>query len=420
MKYDRIEIGDNIGLTTIIDEKFKSSMLTVRFIIPLDKEKASDNTIGFSILSDANSQSKTIAELSEVLSELYGSSISSFSRKRGDLQVLGITASWLSNRYAIYGEDIQGGMLQIFSDCLFSPNVSDGAFDEELFGIEQKELFDRIEAELNSKRAYAYSRAASIAFRDEPAGNYSYGTRQTAEAATAASTYAAYRHILETAVIEATYVSADPDPKVEEMLRKGFADVERQPRPVEYISKSPLKPQPETVSEEFDVRQCQMFMVMKTSFADPYALKLFSVILGETATSKLFRNVREKLSLCYHCSCGASFTKGALIVDSGVERRNIEKAKDEILAQLDEVCKGNITDEEINSSLRYIENALCQIGDTMASYSGWYFERLCEGEVITPQELFSRYSSVTRESLVEAAKSIKLDSVYLMLDKEEK
>jgi len=142
--------------------------------------------------------------------------------------------------------------------------------------------------------------------------------------------------------------------------------------------------------------------------------------LGETATSKLFRNVREKLSLCYYCSCSASFTKGALIIDSGVERRNIEKAKDEILAQLDEMCRGNITDEEINGSLRYIENALCQVGDTMASYSGWYFERLCEGEVITPQELFSRYSSVTRESLVEAAKSLKLDSVYLMLDKEEK
>ena len=420
MKYDRIEIGDKIGLTTIIDEKFKSSLLTVRFIIPLDKKSTSDNAIGFSILSDANSQHKTIAELSEVLSELYGSSISSFTRKRGDLQILGITSSWLSNRYAIYGEDIQGGMLKIFSDCLFSPNATDGAFDDELFNIEQKELFDRIEAELNSKRSYAFARAAAVAFRDEPAANYSYGTRETAEASTAASAYAAYRHILETAVIEASYVSADPDPKIEEMLRKGFAAVERHPLPVQFISRSPLKPEPETVSEEFDVRQCKMVLTLKTPSEDIYAMKLLSIILGETATSKLFRNVREKLSLCYYCSCSVSMTKGTLIIDSGVERSNIEKAKAEILAQLDEVCRGEITDEEINSALLYTDNALCQIGDTMSSYSGWYFERLCDGEVLTPQEIFSRYSNVTRERLTEAAKSLKLDSVYLMLDKEAK
>ena len=190
--------------------------------------------------------------------------------------------------------------------------------------------------------------------------------------------------------------------------------------PVQFISRSPLKPEPETVSEEFDVRQCKMVLTLKTPSEDIYAMKLLSIILGETATSKLFRNVREKLSLCYYCSCSVSMTKGTLIIDSGVERSNIEKAKAEILAQLDEVCRGEITDEEINSALLYTDNALCQIGDTMSSYSGWYFERLCDGEVLTPQEIFSRYSSVTRERLTEAAKSLKLDSVYLMLDKEAK
>lgn len=420
MNYDRIEIGDRIGLTTVIDEKFKSSLLTVRFIIPLDKSRASDNVIGFSILSDANSEHKTIAEMSEALSELYGSSISSFSRKRGDLQIVGMTASWLAGRYALYGEDIQGGMLKIFSDCLFSPNAADGAFDSELFTIEQKELLDRIESELNSKRSYVIARAAAEAFKGEPAENYSYGTKETALASTAASAYEAYRHILETAQIEATFVSAEPDPNVEAMLRKGFAAIERRPVPVSFISRSPLKPEPVTVSEEFDVRQCKMVMILKTPCEDIFALRMLSAILGETATSKLFMNVREKLGLCYYCSSQMSLTKGALFIDSGVERENIEKARAEILAQIEEMCKGNITDEEIESVILYTDNGLCQIGDTAYSYSSWYFERLCEGKIIAPQDIIEDYRAVTRERIVEAAKTLKPDTVYLMLDKEAK
>lgn len=418
MKYDRMEIGEKIGLTTIIDEKFKSSLLTVRFILPLDKKRTSDNVIGFSILSDANSEYRSIAEMGEALSELYGSSISSFSRKRGDLQIVGVTASWLASRYSLYGEDIQGGMLKIFGDCLFSPNAENGEFDAELFSIEQKELFDRIEAELNNKRGYAITRGTAAAFRGEPAEYCSYGSKETAQASTAASAYAAYRHILETAQIEAAFVSSEPDPNVEKMFRERFASVERHPVPVSFISRSPLKSETVTVSEEFDVRQCKMVMVLKTPSEDRFALKMLSTILGETATSKLFTNVREKMSLCYYCSCQISLTKGALIIDSGVERANIEKAKTEILAQIDEMCRGNITDEEIESALLYTDNSLCQIGDTMSSYSGWYFERFCDGRIIDPHEMFDDYSSVTRERIVEAAKTLKLDTVYLMLDKE--
>ena len=81
MDYKRVEIGDKIGFTTVIDEKFKSALLTVRFILPLDKDTAADNIIGMSLLSDTNSEYRTIAALNEAVTELYGSGISSFSRK---------------------------------------------------------------------------------------------------------------------------------------------------------------------------------------------------------------------------------------------------------------------------------------------------------------------------------------------------
>lgn len=127
----------------------------------------------------------------------------------------------------------------------------------------------------------------------------------------------------------------------------------------------------------------------------------------------------KKLSLCYYCASRTNGYKNSISVDVGVERGNIEKAKAEILRQLDEIKNGNITDEEISSARLSMDNAFTSIGDTPSSYSGWYFDCLCDGEVMTPQEKFSRYASVTKEDIIDTAKSLGLDSIYIMYDKEE-
>ena len=129
-------------------------------------------------------------------------------------------------------------------------------------------------------------------------------------------------------------------------------------------------------------------------------------------------NVREKLSLCYYCASRLVPPKGALMVDCGVERGNIENAKDEIIRQLDEVRKGNITDEELSSAMLTLDNALTQIGDTPSSYSSWYFERFCDGRILTPAEEFVEYQNVTKARIIQAANSLVLDSIYIMYDKE--
>lgn len=420
MKYKRIELGDHIGFSTVIDEKFKTSLLTVRFITELSKDTVAETTLGMSMLSDTNSVYNTIAEMSEALTELYGSGMSSFASKRGDILVTGLSASWLSGKYALYGEDIQGDMLKIFSDCLFRPNAENGEFDKDAFVIAKQELLDRIDAELNDKRAYAIAKGVSLAFRGEPAEARCYGTKETASAVTPAGAYSAYCCILENAQVEIIFVSAEEDPRVEKMMSSGFSAIDRHPVSVEFISHSPLKPEPVTESEEFDVKQCKMVLSFKTDTDDVFALKLFGIMFGELPTSKLFLNVREKLSLCYYCSCRTSFVKGSLMVDSGIERENIDKTKAEILHQLDEMQNGNFTDDDIEKALLAIDNSMNQVGDTPTSYSGWYFERFCEGNIITPAERMEKFRSVTKERIIAAARSMKLDSVYLMLDKEAK
>lgn len=419
MKYNRTELAGNIGYSSVIDEKFKTSFLTVRFITVLDKEKAAANSLAISSVSSSSKEYNTIAKMNEKLSSLYGAALVSFSRKRGDVQILGLSASWINSRFAIDGEDLDGEMLDILKGCIFAPNVVGDGFDEETFRITKKDLLDRIDAELNNKRGYAISRASETAFSGEPAENSCYGTKETAEKVSASAALSAYRELLKTAQIEIFYVSSEENDAIPETLQKAFADTERSPETVNFRSISPVKPEPVRVSDEYDVNQCKMVMTFKSDSEDSYALSLVSTILGETPVSKLFVNVREKLSLCYYCACRLVASKGALMVDSGVERDNIEKAETEIRAQLEDICRGNISDSEIESALLTCENSLSQVGDTPPSYEGYYFERFCAGNIISPAQRMEQYMAVTKERIIQAARSFKPDNVYLMLNKKE-
>lgn len=420
MKYNRTELAGNIGFTSVTDEKFKTASITVRFMTKLSEEKSSANVIATDVLTYSTSSLPTLSLLNAELSSLYGAGLSSFSTKKGDVQILGVVSSCILNRYAIDGEDVEGRMLEILRDSIFSPNVHDGKFDEESFRITKKELLDRIDAEINNKRGYALSKASEIAFRGEPAEFTVYGNRKTAESVTSESAYSAYLELLKTAPVEITYVAPEENPAVMEMFRESFAGIERTPETVNFDSASAVKSEVVTESEEFDVRQCKMVMTFKTTSDDKYALKMLDTIWGETPVSKLFMNVREKLSLCYYCASRTNGYKRSISVDVGVERANIERAKAEILHQLDEIRNGNVTDEEISSAVLSLDNAFTSVGDTPASYSGWYFDCLCNGEIMTPAEKFQKYKAVTKEEIINSAKALALDSVYIMYDKENK
>ena len=158
----------------------------------------------------------------------------------------------------------------------------------------------------------------------------------------------------------------------------------------------------------------------KTDCGDPVALKLMNAIFGATPISKLFMNVREKLSLCYYCSSGYNDKKGTLYVDSGVEQENIAKAEAEILNQLDAVRRGDFTDEDMENARKSIMNSWRGVSDGARSIAEWYFSRSYSGDSLSPEDMIEKLKKITREDVIKAAESVKLDTVYVLTGKEAK
>lgn len=418
MNYKRECIGDNIGFSEITDSKFNTCSLYVRFITELDSETAPANAMGIEMMSVSNGTLKTMAEMNNELSNLYGANISTFAGKKGDFQILGLSASWICSRFALENEDIDGKMLDIIHDCIFKPNAENGKFDDVSFKIVKNNILDGIDSELNDKRSYALIQSHKLAFKGEPAENSAAGTREQAEKVTAESAFEAYRNFLETAQIEIFFVAPAENDTVKEVLRKSFSEINRRSDKYTICRKSPVKETPETLTEELDVKQCKVVLELKSSHDNIYALKLLSIILGGTPFSKLFVNVREKMSLCYYCSCHFNEIKNLLTIDCGVERDNIDKAVEEIFRQIDEIINGNVSDDEMQNALLALDNSYTAVGDTPSSYYLWYFNLFCTGEMMTPEEQFEKFCAVTKKQLTDAAVSLKLDSRYYMLNKE--
>lgn len=418
MNYKRISLGDNIGYTAVVDGKFNTCSIRITMILPMSRDTISEFSIANNILSDVNSKLPTIATMNEKLSELYGAGLSSSAGQRGDLQILTLSSSWLSNRFAIDGEDITAEMLEIITDCLFSPLADENSFNEDIFRLSKKEILDSIDARFNDKRDYTLKKAREIAYKGEPAEICGHGSRESAEVVTSQSAYMAYKKMLETAQIEITLVSPEEHPEIPRLFEEKFKAVNRCSQNYCFFAPSPLKDSPVVVKEEYDVRQAKIALNFKYDTDDIDAVHLMCVIFGGTPVSKLFMNVREKLSLCYYCACRMSEYKNSVTVDCGVEKDNIEKATAEIMAQLEEMRNGNISDEELQSAVLALENSYTSVGDTVGSYISWYFDCFCKNEYITPAEQLEKLFAVTKERIIEAAKNLKFDSAYHMLNKE--
>lgn len=416
MNYKREVISDNIGFSTIIDEKFNTCSLSVKFITELSSEYTAENEILSGLLSMSNGKIKSLSEMNKTMQELYAASISGRTNTVGYTQVITFSASWICDRFALENENITESMLEIVHDCIFSPNTENSAFDSKNFKICQKCLIDDINSILNDKREYAIIQAKKTAFKGEPVEN-SFIEIEDAEKVTPESVFRAYKHLLEASQIEIYYVAPEENTAVAEMFRKGFSEITRNSRQYTIYSNSPIKAEPEKVTEELPLNQSKMILLLKGETDDSYAMNMLSIILGGTPVSKLFMNVREKLSLCYYCSC-RYIKNNVILIDSGVDKENIQKAYDEIFNQIEEIRNGNISEEEIQAVIKAIDDSLSGIGDTPVQYVNWYFDRFCNGDTITPQQYFDKFCSVTKESIINTAKSIKPDTSYHLINKE--
>ena len=415
---NRRKIADGVYFSSITDKRYKKNLISVEFSTQLSEDTATENVIIPVLLTKCNSKLPTYKAFNNKMSRLYASGIGGTAGRQYDLQTISFGAYYLDDIYALSGEKMTGIMTDILIDCLTSPVTENGVFSEKFVELEKKTVIDNIETAINDKRSYAIERAMKTICKGEPASVCSYGTVEKAKLITPDSAYKAYRRMLETMPCEIICTGCSDFEGVAEKFAAAFEKVGRHDIENTTIALSPVKTQTEEVTERLTVNQSKLVLGFKSHSDDDAALVLLQKIFGGTTSSKLFRNVREKMSLCYYCSAARNGLKGIMLVNSGVENENIEKTKEAVIDQLEEIKNGNFTNEDINFAEMAIKNDFKSVADSAGNVSNWYFDCIRKNDIVTPEEKLGRYLGVSKERIIAAAKSMVLDSVYVLTGNE--
>ncbi|MBQ5565392.1 MAG: insulinase family protein [Clostridia bacterium] len=418
----RVQIADGVYFNTIYDDRFKTNRIAVTMLGELSEETAAANAVVPNILTRSCKAYPTYEQLSRKLDYMYGTTISGMNGQMGDFQAMTIFAVGIDDRYTLDGKSISEETADLLCGIIFEPNAENGEFNQEDFSQEQRQLLDALDGQFNDKRAYSMKNFREIMFKGEKYGINKYGTKETVRALTAKKAFDAYLEMLKKARVEIMCIGSGNTDKVCGMFKERFGKIERMP----IETKTLIIPRAEEIKEhtdKLDVAQSKMILGFRADCADPDdkvpQTRLACAILGGTAHSKLFNNVREKLSLCYYCMSAYDAVKGVITIESGVQKENIEKAKNAILNEIEEMKKGNISDEEIESTKMSLVNGYMSSVDSSAGTQLWYLGQMLKGKKRTPQQAADEINAVTKEQVIEAIGKITLDTVYVLTGKED-
>lgn len=415
--FERNQINKGIYLNTISQTPFKTNRISINCFFKLDKKTASGYAVLPFLLKKRTKKINSLIDMGRLTSNLYGASLSADCRKLGDNQVLTVSVSLLDNTYSLNNEELTEQALDLLLDIFLEPYLENGVFCESDLEIEKSNLEELLKSEFNDKRSYAINKCISLMCSEEPFGQNKYGDIKRIKELSKETAFEAYKHLIKSSNIQITAVLKNKYGRLADKINKRFGGINREDIYIPSTKKFSFESNPKEDEEVQKVQQSKLVMGFYAPTSDiksDYSMFVLNCLFGGTPTSKLFENVREKLNLCYYCVSRYYLDKGIMLVDSGVEKQNRQKAVDEILNQLNSIKNGQVSDGLLNETKLSILNGLTSISDSPAAIEDWYLKQISQGREFSPLDIMNKVQDVDVKDIVNLAQGIKLCQTYIL------
>ena len=412
-----VSLLPGVTLRIFPDSRFKQNLLSIQFVRPMCREEAAQNALLPAVLLRGCQSAPDLRAITLKLDDLYGAGVSALVRRVGDYQTTGLSSSFISDRFAMEGDAILGPTVDFLRQLLLEPVLENGVFSREFVDSEKKNLIATIESQKNDKRAYCSAQLLKKMCGEDSFGIPRLGDTAQVKAITPQSLYAHYRKILRESQVELCYVGEGEPEKLISVLQDLFRDIDR-----DYVNlpaQTPFRSHGGgDYSETMDVAQGKLGMGFTTPItlrdSGFVAMQVCNVLFGGGMTSKLFMNVREKMSLCYDIGSSYHGSKGILTVNAGIDCEKEQVVRQEVFKQLKAVCDGAFTEEELNAAKAALVSGLQGTHDAPGSIESYYATAALSGLPLSPGAYMEKVRQITAADVVEAAKTIRLDTVYFL------
>ena len=422
MRYKKQEIKQGITLHTINTDRFKTNLVAVFLTTPISRENVTLNSVLGSVIRRGSKNMPSQEQISKELESMYGASFDCGIDKTGDNHILKFYLESINDRFLPQNDEkMLKQTIEKLLEIVFNPLIENERFNQEYVEQEKNNVKRRIEGKIDNKAKYAIERCIEEMYKNQPYGLYKFGYVEDLEKITPEELYKHYLDLINNCKID-IFVSGKIEDETLKLLEENESIKNLTERNANYVPTNvSLKDKVEenTISESMDVTQGKLIMGMDVNIQDEeqkYIVSVYNALLGGSATSKLFQEVREKASLAYSASSNYIRHKGNIIISCGIEIKNYEKALEIIRKQLEDMKQGNFTDEDIENSKKGLISAIKGIEDEQDTEISYYFGQELSGNQVTAEDYIQKIMKVSREDVINIANLVNTNTIYFLKD----
>ena len=426
MPYKIQEIKRGIKTHMIETNKFKTNLFAIFLSVPLNRQSVTQNALIPAVLRRGTANLKTQEEISIELENMYGATLDCGVEKTGDNQTLKFYLETLNDTFLPEQENLSKKAIELLLDVVFNPLTENGNLKKEYVDSEKKTIKRLIEGKIDNKDMYAYNRCIEEMYKNKPYGLYKYGYIEDLDKIDEKNLYEAYKKLLDESKIDIFVSGNYENDDIIDVINENINIKNLKPREDKHIINTEEKERKEkvevqTIQEPKDVTQGKLVIGLDIDFYEPdskYAMCLYNVILGESATSKMFQNVREKAGLAYSARSTYVRQKNNIFIRAGIEIANYEKALNIIKEQLEDMKNGKFTDEDIENAKKYMVAGIKTVQDEQDSEITYYMGQELSGRLIYFEDYINKINAVTRKQIDQIAKNININTIYFLKNNE--
>ncbi|WP_078434289.1 EF-P 5-aminopentanol modification-associated protein YfmF [Metabacillus halosaccharovorans] len=405
-----------ISLHTITTSKFKTNTIVLKLLAPLNEKDVTYRALLPYVLQRGTQNFPTSTRLRQHLDELYGATLNVDLSKKGEQHIITFRMEVANEKFLSDSAPLLEKSLKLLADILLNPVTDGGIFQEEYVTQEKRTLKQRIQSVYDDKMRYSNLRLVQEMCKNEPYALHVNGELKDIDEISAQSLFDYYKNTLLHNKID-LYIVGDIDRQEVEKYVENYFSIKNTPQNIVHPTERNEVVENEVIEEQ-DVKQGKLNIGYRTNCTyrddDYYALQVFNGIFGGFSHSKLFINVREKASLAYYAASRVESHKGLLMVMSGIEFQNYEKAVTIIKEQMAAMKNGEFTDQEFEQTKAVIRNQLLETVDTPYGLVEIVYHNVIASINRSFEEYLEGIEKVTMEEVVEVAKKVELDTIYFL------
>lgn len=420
MRYNELEIKRGIKLHTIQTDKFKTNLIAVMLTTKIDKENVTKNALIPTVLKRGTSKLNTQEEINKKLEDMYGASFDCGLDKTGDNQVLKFYIESINDEFLPQdNENMLKTSLESILEMVFDPYLENNCFKKEYVEQEKENLKQIIEGKIDNKARYSIDRCIEEMYKNQPYGLYKYGYVEDLNNIDEKNLYEYYSNFINQCKID-IFISGMLDDKIEEVVKDNKNVNRLKEREPQYIMPevTPKTSSKENIIQEsMEVNQGKLIIGLDLDFHEEdlkYDTMIYNSLLGGSANSKLFQNVREKASLAYTASSSYYRFKNNLFINCGIEISNFDKALNIIREQIEDMKRGNFTDEEVENAKQGVIAAIKSIDDEQDTEITYFFSQEFSKNKLNIEEYMNRISRIGKQDIINVANKVSINTVYFL------